>query len=534
MDLPPGCNLARDKENQVCKLRKSLYGLKQSPRAWFGRFTKYMKNFGYIQSNGKHTLFLKRDGRRLTALIVYVDGIVVIENDTKEQLKLHKYLSQEFEMEDLGDLKYFLGIEVAKSTTGIFRSQRQYVLDLFIETGMLGCKPADIPIEMNHKLCEDMDQEPTNKELYQRLVGMLIYLAHTRPDIAYVVSVVSQFMHSLSVSHRNAIDWILRYLKSALGKDVDWAGSIIDRRSTSGYFTFVGGMESEGNSQNFEQGKKGTRRSWSKFEEDSFLTVLDDFVAAGQRCETGSFKSGTMVQMEKALNIKCPDSGLKACPHIESKLKKWKKQYSIVYDMINTSGFAWNDIKKCVEVDSNDAWETYVQHHKEAAEWRSKPFPLFDRLSNIFGKDRANGQRAEAPADMMEEQSNNDVNASDNCVQEDASPMSLNIEGSQSMNSQNKRKRATSSSDEEKIVTVLEKLFEASGKRMQMVTEAIIKGNEDRSDIAKELKRMGFSPLDQITALKLILEKPQNISIFMSLDDDIKKVFVEQLLSDNA
>ncbi|XP_034219720.1 uncharacterized protein LOC117630948 [Prunus dulcis] len=293
-------------------------------------------------------------------------------------------------------------------------------------------------------------------------------------------------------------------------------------------------MESEGNSQNFEQGKKGTRRSWSKFEEDSFLTVLDDFVAAGQRCETGSFKSGTMVQMEKALNIKCPDSGLKACPHIESKLKKWKKQYSIVYDMINTSGFAWNDIKKCVEVDSNDAWETYVQHHKEAAEWRSKPFPLFDRLSNIFGKDRANGQRAEAPADMMEEQSNNDANASDNCVQEDASPMSLNIEGSQSMNSQNKRKRATSSSDEEKIVTVLEKLFEASGKRMQMVTEAIIKGNEDRSDIAKELKRMGFSPLDQITALKLILEKPQNISIFMSLDDDIKKVFVEQLLSDNA
>ncbi|BBN68719.1 hypothetical protein Prudu_545S000200 [Prunus dulcis] len=263
-----------------------------------------------------------------------------------------------------------------------------------------------------------------------------------------------------------------------------------------GLYTKIGqlhlepGMESEGNSQNFEKERKelgGHGPSLKKIR---------------QRCETGSFKSGTMVQMEKALNIKCPDSGLKACPHIESKLKKWKKQYSI--------------------------------HHKEAAEWRSKPFPLFDRLSNIFGKDRANGQRAEAPADMMEEQSNNDVNASDNCVQEDASPMSLNMEGSQSMNSQNKRKRATSSSDEEKIVTVLEKLFEASGKRMQMVTEAIIKGNEDRSDIAKELKRMGFSPLDQIVALKLILEKPQNISIFMSLDDDIKKVFVEQLLSDNA
>ncbi|CAL8990138.1 unnamed protein product, partial [Prunus brigantina] len=257
MDLPPGCNFTRDKGNQVCKLKKSLYGLKQSPRAWFGRFTKSMKVFGYTQSNADHTLFLKRDGKKLTALIVYVDDIVVTGNDTGEQLKLQKYLSQEFEMKDLGDLKYFLGIEVARSANGIFLSQRKYVLDLLAETGLLGCKPADTPIEMNHKLCEGMDQEPTNKEQYQRLVGRLIYLAHTRPDIAYAVSVVSQFMHSPSVSHRNAVDRILRYLKLAPGKglmfsknrdlevvgytDADWAGSITDRRSTSGYFTFVGG-----------------------------------------------------------------------------------------------------------------------------------------------------------------------------------------------------------------------------------------------------------------------------------------------------
>ncbi|CAL2270442.1 unnamed protein product [Prunus armeniaca] len=91
-------------------------------------------------------------------------------------------------------------------------------MDLLTGTGMLGCKPADTPIEMNHKLCEDMDQEPTNKEQYQRLVGRLIYLAHIRPDIAYAVSVVSQFMHLPNVSHRNAVDQILRYLKSSPGK----------------------------------------------------------------------------------------------------------------------------------------------------------------------------------------------------------------------------------------------------------------------------------------------------------------------------
>ncbi|CAL8995150.1 unnamed protein product [Prunus brigantina] len=138
------------------------------------------------ESNADHTLFLKRDGKKLTALIVYVDDIVVTGNDTGEQLKLQKYLSQEFEMKDLGYLKCFLGIEVARSANGICLSQRKYVLDLLAETGLLGCKPADTPIEMNHKLCEGMDQEPTNKEQYQRLVGRLIYLAHTRPDIAYL------------------------------------------------------------------------------------------------------------------------------------------------------------------------------------------------------------------------------------------------------------------------------------------------------------------------------------------------------------
>ncbi|KAI5312161.1 hypothetical protein L3X38_041334 [Prunus dulcis] len=124
MDLSPGCNLAHDKENQVCNLRKSLYGLKQSPRAWFG----------YIQSNVDHTLFLKHDGRRLTALIIYVDDIVVTGNNTGEQLKQQKYLTQVFEMKDLGYLKYFLGIEVAGYFTFVrgnlvtWRSKKQNVV----------------------------------------------------------------------------------------------------------------------------------------------------------------------------------------------------------------------------------------------------------------------------------------------------------------------------------------------------------------------------------------------------------------------
>ncbi|CAL9016998.1 unnamed protein product [Prunus brigantina] len=256
MDLPPGIPVT-SKEGVVCKLRKSLYGLKQSPRAWFGRFAASMKKFGYVQSNSDHTLFLKRHKGKLTALIIYVDDMIVTGDDQAEMQNLQKYLASEFEMKSLGDLKYFLGIEVARSKHGIFLSQRKYILDLLAETGMLDCKPIDTPSEQNHKLGLYPDQVPTDKERYQRLVGKLIYLSHTRPDIAYAVSVVSQFMHFPSEDHMGAVMRILRYLKVTPGKglmfcnyghtdvegytDADWAGSVTDRRSTSGYFTFVGG-----------------------------------------------------------------------------------------------------------------------------------------------------------------------------------------------------------------------------------------------------------------------------------------------------
>ncbi|XP_024164253.1 secreted RxLR effector protein 161-like [Rosa chinensis] len=122
---------------------------------------------------------------------------------------------------------------------------------------MLDCKPADTPIEQNHRLAESVDQVPTDKARYQRLVGRLIYLSHTRPDLAYAISVVSQFMHNLNEIHMDVVFRILQYLKFVLGKglifskhyhlgvfgytDVDWASNITDRRSTSGYFTFVNG-----------------------------------------------------------------------------------------------------------------------------------------------------------------------------------------------------------------------------------------------------------------------------------------------------
>lgn len=136
MDLPPGSMVSEKQCQKVCKLKKSLYGLKQSPRAWFGRFTKSMRAFGYRQCNSNHTLFLKKQHGKITTLIVYVDDMVVTGNDPKERKAMQNYLSREFEMKDLGPLKYFLRIEVSRSSEGIFLSQRKYALDLLQETGI--------------------------------------------------------------------------------------------------------------------------------------------------------------------------------------------------------------------------------------------------------------------------------------------------------------------------------------------------------------------------------------------------------------
>ncbi|KAL6223469.1 hypothetical protein ACLB2K_006856 [Fragaria x ananassa] len=126
---------------------------------------------------------------------------------------LQKYLSKEFEIKDLRQLKYFLDIEVSRSKKGIYLSQRKYVLDLLAETGMLDCKLVETPIEMNHNLAIYPNQIPTDKGRYQRLVGRLICLSHTKYDIAYDVSVVTQFMHSYSEEHMDAVYHILKYLK---------------------------------------------------------------------------------------------------------------------------------------------------------------------------------------------------------------------------------------------------------------------------------------------------------------------------------
>ena len=150
MDVPP-CFESNHSRHKVCKHPKSLNGLKQSPQAWFEKFSKVLKLDGYSQCQADHTLFVKHSANgRLAILIVYVDDIVVIGNH--EEISHLKYLlSKEFEIKDLGHLRYFLGMKVSCSTHGISISQCKYVLDLLQlrETRMSGCKLVETPMDPN-------------------------------------------------------------------------------------------------------------------------------------------------------------------------------------------------------------------------------------------------------------------------------------------------------------------------------------------------------------------------------------------------
>jgi Reverse transcriptase (RNA-dependent DNA polymerase) len=255
MTLPPG-HQRENTSNLVCRLNKSIYGLNQSLKAWYGKLSQFLISCNFKVSGADSSLFIKHNTNGTTVVLVYVDDIIVTGNNQIEIDCVKKDLKQKFEIKDLGKLKYFLGIEITHSQKRLFISQRKYVLDLLKETGKLGCKPAKTPIETNIKLNIENSEPLKDINHFQRLVGKLIYLTVTRPNLSFAVSQISQFMHASRTPHLDAINRILRYLKGSPGKgiwmkknntnaiygyfDADWAGSF-DRKLTTGFCTFVGG-----------------------------------------------------------------------------------------------------------------------------------------------------------------------------------------------------------------------------------------------------------------------------------------------------
>nr|GEV16718.1 ribonuclease H-like domain-containing protein [Tanacetum cinerariifolium]GEY23953.1 ribonuclease H-like domain-containing protein [Tanacetum cinerariifolium] len=166
-----------------------------------------------------YSLFTKKSDKVFIALLVYVDDIVITGNDLAKIEKFKIFLRSKFKIKDLGKLKYFLGIKVLNNKEGICLNQRKYCLELLHEYGLLAAKHVNNPLlentTLNHIETDD-DHLLDNIGNYQKLVGKLIYLTNTRPDISYVVPCLSQYMHAPLVSHLDVVVRVLRYLKGHL------------------------------------------------------------------------------------------------------------------------------------------------------------------------------------------------------------------------------------------------------------------------------------------------------------------------------
>ncbi|GAU24468.1 hypothetical protein TSUD_319450 [Trifolium subterraneum] len=225
MSIPQG--LEGTSDNQVCKLTKSLYGLKQASRQWYEKLSQFLTTLGYAHMPSDPTLFTKQTKTSFTTLLVYVDDIV-LTGDSLEEIEATKaHLNKAFGIKDIGILKYFLGLEVAHSQQGITLCQRKYCLDLLTETGSLGCKPSSVPMDPSIRLHHDDSEPHTDITEYRALVGKLLYLTSTRPDIAFSVQQLSQFLDAPTMIHFKAAHKVLRYLKDS-------------RRSITGYCFYLG------------------------------------------------------------------------------------------------------------------------------------------------------------------------------------------------------------------------------------------------------------------------------------------------------
>ena len=212
MSLPPGfhskggTSIASSSSNSsappiVYKLLKSLYGLRQASRQWYTKLSYTIQQLGFVQSIADNSLFVHAKGSLFTALLVYMDDIVITGNDPTCVATLKLVLDAKFGIKDLGSLEFSLGLEIARSKKGVSLNQTKFALDILKETSIMGCKPAKSPMEQQLKLSKDSGELLLDSSKYRRLIGKLMYLTLSRLDITYAVNRLSQFLAKPRVPH---------------------------------------------------------------------------------------------------------------------------------------------------------------------------------------------------------------------------------------------------------------------------------------------------------------------------------------------
>jgi hypothetical protein len=343
IEQPEGFVVQR-KESHVCKLKKALYGLKQAPRAWYARIDNYLQSLDFSKSAADPNLYFKVIENHPLILILYVDDLFLTG---EEQLiaQCKRELTSEFEMKDIGLMHYFLGLEVWQRSDEIFLSQGKYTVDILRRFGMLDCKPMSTPMVSNLKKLHESDSgsDLVDPSLYRQLIGSLMYLIHTRPDICFDVSALSQFMSEPRHRHWIAAKHILRYLRGSIAyglrytssggvllhgyADSDWVGSSVDRKSTSGYCFSLG----------------SAMISWSSKKQSSIAqsTVEAEYIAASNASREAvwlrKLMSGLFQERLETTVIHCDNQSclkLTENPVFHDRSKHIEMKYHFIRDMV--------------------------------------------------------------------------------------------------------------------------------------------------------------------------------------------------------
>ncbi|XP_062029072.1 uncharacterized protein LOC133745095 [Rosa rugosa] len=242
--------------DHVYRLKKALYGLKQAPRAWYERLSNHLVGKGYTRGSIDKTLFVKQVKNDLIIAQVYVDDIVFGSTSKYLVNEFQSVMESEFEMSMCGELTFFLGLQVKQLDVGIFLSQTKYAENLIKKFGIESKKVVNNPMSTTTKLSEDPHGKSIDSTLYRSMIGSLLYLTASRPDISYNVGVCARFQANPKESHLEAVKRIIRYISGTVNcgifytfdtnveiagySDADWGGNLKDRKSTSGGCFFIG------------------------------------------------------------------------------------------------------------------------------------------------------------------------------------------------------------------------------------------------------------------------------------------------------
>ncbi|GJT21995.1 putative ribonuclease H-like domain-containing protein [Tanacetum coccineum] len=252
---PPGSE-DPDFPDRVYKFEKALYGLHQAPRAWYETFSTYLLDNGFQRGKIDKTLFIKRYKGDILLVQVYVDDIIFGLTKKELCIAFEKLMHEKFQMSSMRELTFFLGLQVKQKKDGIFISQDKYVEEILKKFGFTEVKTASTPLETQKPLLKDEDGEEVDVHMYRSMIGSLMYLTSSRPDIMFVVCACARYQVNPKVSHLHAVKRIFRYLKGQpkLGlwypkdssfdlvayTDSDYAGASLDRKSTTGGCQFLG------------------------------------------------------------------------------------------------------------------------------------------------------------------------------------------------------------------------------------------------------------------------------------------------------